>query len=436
VPARWRRFALPLLLAGAAGIFSYAVFPGGSAVPAAAVGQGTSVSVGAGPGEFLGARHGSSYGQSPAPAATTGNGTPKARHKPVPALSPSPAARTAAVPAPSAASLAGAAGLGIYDGRSSPGGIETAANWLGSATSIKYAEDFVDATDFSRISDPWQLKKWRGSPFTLVWGVPMVPCGAPSTQCATNVPEFGEVADGGADGYYATLARNLVSAGFGSSYIRLGWEFNGTWMGWSICNPDGSGLASWAGDFVPAFRNIVTSMRSVTGADFKFIWNPIDSSNADCPGASLEDFYPGDEYVDVVALDVYDGIGQATGSDAARWADLLNGVNAGGWTPVAPAAVGGQQFEGYGLDWLAAFAQEHRKQAGLPEWGLDDSGLNAGGGDDAYFVNQVANWIKDNSAGPAVFWNYGGGTLQLNIPGYTSGDTPAATAAFKAAFGG
>jgi hypothetical protein len=121
----------------------------------------------------------------------------------------------------------------------------------------------------------------------MIWGVPMVPCGVPATRCATDVPDFNEVADGSADSYYKTLAQNLVSAGFGSSYIRLGWEFNGTWMGWSICNQDGSGLASWAGDFVPAFRNIVTSMRGVSGTDFKFIWNPIDSGNAGCPGANL-----------------------------------------------------------------------------------------------------------------------------------------------------
>ena len=53
--------------------------------------------------------------------------------------------------------------------------------------------------------------------------------------------DYNLVASGGADGYYKTLAQNLVAAGFGSSYIRLGWEFNATWMGWSICNRTGRG---------------------------------------------------------------------------------------------------------------------------------------------------------------------------------------------------
>ncbi len=283
--------------------------------------------------------------------------------------------------------------------------------------------DFIDATDWAHISDPWQLSNWKGSPFTMVWGVPMVPCGGSATQCPTNVSDYNEVADGGADGYYKTLAQNLVNGGFGTSYIRLGWEFNADWMGWGICNEDGSGLTSWAGDFVPAFRNIVTSMRSVSGANFKFIWNPIDSSNVSCPGVHLEDFYPGDSYVDVVALDVYDGIGTKISSEAARWSDLLNGVNAGDWTSVAADAISGQKFQGYGLTWLAAFGKAHNKEIGLPEWGLDSTSMDGGGGDDAYFMTQMANWIKANDTGPESFWNSGdsGGTLEaeLNIPRIT-----------------
>jgi Glycosyl hydrolase family 26 len=342
-----------------------------------------------------------------------------------------------ASPGASGASLAtDAAGLGLYDGKSDSAGIETAAAWLGSPSSIRYAQDFVDATDWSHISDPWQLDQWKGTPYTMIWGVPMLPCGGPSTQCATNVSDYDEVAQGGANDTYKTLAQKLVSAGFGSSFIRLGWEFNDSSMAWGVCNQDGSGLARWAGDFVPAYRNIVTAMRSVGGAHFKFIWNPLVSSNVGCPGGNLERFYPGDSYVDVVALDVYDGIGQSTSSNPARWTDLMNGVNAGQWTSVQPDAINGQSFHGYGLSWLAAFGKEHSKLIGIPEWGLFSSNAAGGGGDDAYFVTQMADWIKANATGPAIFWNYGNdnGTLKLDIPNYTDGSTPAATAAFKAAF--
>ncbi len=335
-------------------------------------------------------------------------------------------------------SSADAAGLGFYDGNSSPTGIKAAATWLGSASSVKYAMDFIDATNWAHISDPWQLSNWKNSPFEMVWGVPMLPCGGPSTQCQTNVSDYNLVANGGADGYYKTLAKNLVSGGFGTSYIRIGWEFNGSSMGWSICNQDtGDAPTSWLNDFVPAFRNIVTSMRSVSGANFKFIWNPIDTSSSSCPGVHMENLYPGDSYVDAVALDVYDGIGTKISSDATRWTDLLNGTGAGGYVAVSPNAINGQSFngQGYGLKWLAAFGKEHNKEISVPEWGLMTPSTNAGGGDDAYFVTQMASWIKANVTGPQLFWNSGDGTMPLNIPNESNGGTPAATAAFKAAFG-
>jgi hypothetical protein len=423
---------LTLVAVGAVGASAYALFPGQGAAPVAdRLGPGAIAAPA--PASLLGQGEGASPGQSPQPITTAVAQPPGRGHKP--ATTPSPH-HTAAPPATTPGSAGGsgdAFGLGLYDGKSSPAGIETAAKWLGSSGSIKYAQDFIDATDWSHIDTPWQLSNWKNSPFEMVWGVPMLPCGSPDTQCSTNVSDYDSVANGSADGYFKTLAQNLVASGFGTSYIRLGWEFNAGWMGWGICTEDNSSLTSWAKDFVPAFRNIVTSMRGVSGANFKFIWNPIDSSNASCPGANLENFYPGDSYVDNVALDAYDGIGADT-SDSARWTDILNGTNADGWTAVKPASINGQSFTGYGLNWLAAFGKAHGKEAGLPEWGLNTAGTNGGGGDDGYFVTQMSNWIKANATGPAIFWNTGDGTLPLDIPGYTDGGTPDATAEFKSAF--
>jgi hypothetical protein len=423
---------MAVLLAGAAGVASYTFFPSAAVAPVAdRLSLSPRVFTAPALAGLLGQGQGVTYPAAPAPMVTATARAGMGKHKPGPTHTPRP---TASPGSPPGTLFTDAAGLGIYDGKSSPSGIETAASWLGSAGSVKYAQDFIDATDFSHISSPWQLPNWKGTPYRMVWGVPMLPCGQPSTQCSTNVSDYDEVANGDANGYFKTLAQNLVSAGFGSSDIRLGWEFNADWMGWAICNQDDSALSGSASDFVPAFRNIVTSMRSVSGANFKFIWNPIDSSNASCSGASLENFYPGDNYVDVIALDTYDGIGGETSSDAARFTDLLNGLNAGGWTAVAPSSVNGQKFQGYGLNWLTAFGKEHNKEVALPEWGLNSAGTAAGGGDDPYFVTQMASWIKANATGPAIFWNFGEGTLPLDIPNYTSGGTPDATAAFKAAF--
>jgi hypothetical protein len=341
---------------------------------------------------------------------------------------PPPSPSPPASPASPASYSAGV--LGIYDSSHSPTGIEAAADWLGSPQDIHYAEDFLDATSWSSISDPsWFMSQWKGTPFTMVWGVPMMPCGASSTSCSPNASEFDAVASGADDGYYKTLAQNLIAGGFGSSYIRLGWELQGSWFPWNICNADGQK------DFVPAFRNIVTSMRSASGANFKFIWNPDDSSNTSCSG-QVEDYYPGDSYVDMVSVDVYDTNG-GSDTDSTRWTELLNGVNAGGWTATTPEPINGQTFEGYGLNWLVAFAREHDKEIGLPEWGLWSTSSN-GGGDDSYFVNQMAAWIKSYATGPTIFWNYDNGAdaTVLTIPDETTGDVPDATSAFKSDFAG
>lgn len=426
---KWRLPASAVLLAAAAGVLSYTFVPNAMVMPVA---DGLNHGVFSAPAlsGLLGQGRGSSVadGQGmPAPVSMATANPSAIRHHPGPK-------RTHDIAPPGGtAPFLDAAGIGLYDGQSSPASIETAAKWLGSTSSIKYAQDFIDATDFPHIENPWQLSNWQGSPFTMVWAVPMVPCGEPSTQCATDTAAYDQVANGSADGYYKTLAQKLVSAGFGSSYIRIGWEFNADWMGWGVCNSDDSGLSDSASDFVPAFRNIVATMRSVSSS-FRFIWNPIDSSNASCPGGNLENFYPGDSYVDNVALDAYDGIGADT-TDSARWTAIKNGTNTNGFTAEAPAAINGQKFSGYGLDWLTAFGKAHDKQVGLPEWGLDSTGLDGGGGDDTFFMTQMTQWIKANATGPAIYWNSSGGTLPLNIPNDTSGGTPNATAIFKAAFG-
>lgn len=314
--------------------------------------------------------------------------------------------------------------LGIYDGTHTATTIEQIAAWLGSPGSVRYALEFLAATSWTTISQPsWVLTRWHDTPYEMVWGVPMMPCGNPTTMCGPNGAAYDALARGADNHYFVTLAQNLVAAGQGASYIRLGWELNGTWFPWSVCTPTGSS------DFVPAFRNIVTAMRSVSGANFTFIWNPGYTSGG-C-GVRLEDFYPGDAYVTVVALDVYDEVGKAT-TPQNRWEEMLDGLFATGWAPTVPAPIGTQSFPGYGLNWLAAFAAAHDKAIGLPEWGLATSPWGAGG-DDRYFVTQMAGWIKGHVTGPCDFWDSGFG---ITVPGVSSSGNPLATAAFKAAFGG
>ncbi len=96
-----------------------------------------------------------------------------------------------------------------------------------------------------------------------------------------------------------TLAQKLVASGLSTAYLRLGWEFDGSWTNWAATTP--SAEASFAG----YFQQIVSAMRSVPGEQFRFEWNP-DAGAFTQSGYSVAAAYPGNAYVDVIGLDAYD----------------------------------------------------------------------------------------------------------------------------------
>jgi hypothetical protein len=81
--------------------------------------------------------------------------------------------------------------------------------------------------------------------------------------------------------------------------------------------------------------------------------------------------------------------------------------------------------EADGLNWLDSFGAEHGKPLTLPEWGLGITTRpvgrgNVGGGDDPYFVNQIAGFIADNDVIEAGLWDYQGQFFSSGNPGATT----------------
>ena len=115
-------------------------------------------------------------------------------------------------------------------------------------------------------------------------------------------------------------------------------------------------------------------MRSVSGAGFSFDW----TAN---PGTSLSfaSFYPGDDVVDIVGLDIFDMKWQdTTSSPEQRWSFLLNQFN--------------------GLIAHRDFAAQHGKPLSFPEWGLYAKGdVQGGGGDNPYYIDRMADWFANNN---------------------------------------
>ena len=307
-------------------------------------------------------------------------------------FSPTPRAR------PAAASSFGSV-LGVYAGAGNAGGVDQLGAAMGHQPA--YAMDFLDGSSWQTITNPsWALSRWTGSGYRMIWGVPMLPSSGASLSVG---------ATGAYDQYFQTVAQDLVAAGQGSSIIRLGWEFNGDWFPWAA--------QGQAAQFIGYFRQIVTTMRSVPGAAFQFEWNPTRGSSS---AGALESYYPGNSYVDIIGLDVYD----------TEWANY----------PGAQTEFAHMETEPYGLDWLASFASANGKQIAFPEWGLGwgpsapgaapvvAPNTQVSGGDDPTFVNDMANWITSHNVVEATFWDYGTSSV-------AQGQNPLTLAALAADFG-
>jgi len=277
----------------------------------------------------------------------------------------------------SAATVSAVSPLGVYGGED-PSTEQALAQSIGRQPG--YAMSFLDENSFQKMEDPsWFISQFQGSSYSMIWGVPILPL--------TGGYSLATGATGAYNQYFVTLAQGLVAGGQGSSIIRLGWEFNGSWFPWAAANQ--------AANFIAYWQQIVTAMRSVSGANFKFEWNPA-SGDQSAGAGNLADYYPGNSYVDLIGLDVYDISWGSYPGAAAEFTTLVT--------------------EHYGLKWLASFAAQQGKPMTLPEWGLGSGDSNNGapvsapgtetsGGDDPTFINDMAGWIAAHDVYEATLWD-------------------------------
>jgi len=191
------------------------------------------------------------------------------------------------------------------------------------------------------------------------------------------VPNDGSTIDKCASGTYnshfVTLGTRLVSRGLQDTVIRLAWEMNGSWFPGGFTGTTQTSWDTWKSCWI----QIVTTMRGVSGSQFTYDFNPnIGYSES---GTFFSSYYPGDAYVDVIALDVYDFDYNVCGASfTARWNNLL--TQAGG------------------LNDFATFADAHGKQMAFDEWGLwGVESPHCGGGDDPQFIDAMADWFGNHN---------------------------------------
>lgn len=261
---------------------------------------------------------------------------------------------------------------------------------------------------WSRGSLQVMLKNWGNKGYHMSLAVPMIP--------TTFRHADGTLAGGAAgdyNGYFATLAENLVAGGLPDAYLRLGWEFDIKRYAWQAWDPKDTALdPTYEHEYAQFFQQIVTTMRAVSGAKFKFVWNPLaasfdpgesPASQAD-PNWTVSAAYPGNSYVDDVGLDIY---------DLQPWTTLSQELTD-----------------------AHAFASQNAKPIAICEWGVVSKGLFTPGanGDDPTYINNMAAWMA--TAANDVAWESYLNTSALGATYRITGTAfPKSLAAFRADFG-
>lgn len=257
--------------------------------------------------------------------------------------------------------------FGVYQGAGCAGAtrVKQFEHWVGRDT-----DQVLEFISWQVLQDgtTWAVRCWsKAGRKDVVYSLPMLP------------PDHSATLAQGAQGKFDELFRNygaeLVKNGYGDSIIRIGWEFNAGWYSWAASKDPESWVAYW--------RRIVSVLRDVPGASFKFDWCP----SASHGGFLAERAYPGDDVVDIIGLDFYNtAVDAKSFTPQQRWETRMNMRN--------------------GLKWHRDFAAEHGKPMSYPEWGTGTRREGGGADDDPYFIEQMAAWIAANNVVYHNYWDY------------------------------
>ncbi|MFK5598215.1 Ig-like domain-containing protein [Methylobacterium sp. HMF5984] len=246
---------------------------------------------------------------------------------------------------------------GVYVGND-PADFASYSKWVGGTPGNVLTYLNNDSWKAFDSSIGWATSLWRNTATPSIWSVPLTVWGTSLEQVATG--DFND--------HFLKAAQALAqtkASSDGNIYVRVGWEFNGSWMPWAANGHEAA--------FIKSFQNLVDTFRSVSDK-FKFVW---DTTN-DGGNMNPEKAYPGDKYVDVIGTDVYYST-QWDGTDAAK-------------------GFKGEVTRTYGLQWQQDFAAAHGKATAISEWGVASD--NA-----APYVQAMTKWMTDHNMVYENYWD-------------------------------
>ena len=244
------------------------------------------------------------------------------------------------------------------------------------------------------------VPKWRREHFerALDVGTPLIP-----TDSKQDLNDLLHAAIAGKqDATYRSLGSCLARYGSKTVFTRLWWEFN--------MHPARQDSQL----FVQAWRRAVPLLRegfggaARPGQTLQIVW----CTNAGPPDP--EPFYPGDNVVDIIGSDVY---GMVWGDKDPTTSQMLRRIHK----------------EPFTLEWLARFADRHKKPTCIGEWGNvapkgDKKSDSHGVGDCPEYIDAVYDWAERCPTGCRYL-------CYFNLPdggvGITLDQTPAARARLK-----
>lgn len=197
----------------------------------------------------------------------------------------------------------------------------------------------------------------------------------PDTHSAVRNPGNWRLAARGTfDGYYTQFARNLAATGRKNVIVRIGWETNRQFPWYGGSDPQG---------FKDTFRRVADILRR-HNPSVRTEWCNVKKGSQ---RGSVLTMYPGDDAVDIISVDYYDGW-PAVNTEKI-WNDMYNATNKGG-----PWGIGA---------WLS-FARSRGKKFACPEWGIM-IGNGPGTKDNPLYIQKMYEFFSRNRASIA-YENY------------------------------
>ena len=209
---------------------------------------------------------------------------------------------TSTIPARAAGSML----LGIYYGNQGwkIDQVQAVESWQGQKHAVVNLFTNWDskATTMNNLFGQQLINVWNNK------NVPLVTWEPAFTNSADNIEVL--IANGQYDSYINTWADKMKTflsgpdAVYGTAddrraYLRLGHEMNGNWYGWSAAVG-----ANSPADYVNMWKHVraIFTAKGIGSTRLQWVWCV---NTADVGGFTAESYYPGDAYVDWVAIDGY-----------------------------------------------------------------------------------------------------------------------------------